>query len=171
MLPGSIVVPGTPIFTGFNTVEHDGFVFKYNSNGGGAAGTYTGTVKIPPNCYLVDVALYGVSLWTGSSTVAAIVGDADDDNGYLVSTNLKATDLLAGEAISVAAGTAMAGGLIGAYVANSAWAGGVYSTSARSITCLITAVGTATAGETHFIVKYMRFSPSRGLGTPVYAAT
>ncbi len=132
---------------------------------------------LPPYCYLYDVALIGVSLWTGTSTIGAIVGDGDDDNGFFTTTNLKATDLLAGEAISVNAGTAMAGGLIGAYVANSAWAvgGGTtnarYNVTARTITCLVTAAGTATAGETHFLVTYTQLSGSEPLGTPTYAAT
>lgn len=173
----NIVIPPVQSYCGFNPWSMVGFKIRYDSNGGGAAGTYTASVVLPPYAYLIDVALVGVTLWTGSSTIGVIVGDGDDDNGFFTTANLKATDLLAGEAISVNAGTAMAGGLIGAYVANSAWAvgGGTtnarYSTSARTITALVTAAGTATAGETHFLVSYAIMSGSLPLGAPVYAAS
>lgn len=162
---------------GANVPVWCGFKFLYNSNGGGAAGTYTGSIIVPAYCYLVDVMLINVVLWTGSDTITAIVGDGDDDNGFLTTTNLKATDLIAYEAASVGAGTALAGGLVGAYIANSQWTPGSgtygrYAPVARTLTCKITAAGTATAGETHFLVSYVGpFAGATCLQSPVYAAT
>lgn len=164
-------------YTGQNVVCWGGFIFKYDSGGGGgAAGAYTGSLVVPAYCYLMDVQLQGVTLWTGSGTVAAIVGDADDADGFITSTDLKATDLLAGESISIAAGTAMAGGKIGAYVANSQWCKGSgtygqYATAARTITCTITTSGTATAGETHLLIAYLPVHGREPFVAPTWAAS
>jgi len=172
-----VVIPATQSWAGFNPVCAAGIKLLYNSGGGGgAAGTYLGDVVVPAYSYLVDVQLHGISLWTGSSTITAIVGDADDDNGFFTTTNLKATDLIANESISVAAGTALAGGLVGAYIANSQWTLGSgtyarYAPVARTITCKVSAGGTCTAGETHMIVLFIPPFNSSPLGTPSYLAT
>jgi hypothetical protein len=173
----NVVCPAIRPWDGYNPVIFTGHKIRYDSNGGGAAGTYTASVVVPAYCYLWDVMLVGKTLWTGSSTIAVIVGDADDDNGFIVSTNLKSGgELAAGQSVSIAAGTALAGGRIGAYIASSAWVVGSgtygrYAEVPRTITALVTAAGTATAGETHFIVAYAQASGSEPLGTPVFAAT
>lgn len=172
------VCPTRP-WEGFNTDRWVGHDISYNSGGTGleaTSRTYTSNIIIPPKSFLLDVQLHAWTLWTGSGAISAIVGDADDDNGYFTTTNLKATDLLAKEAASVAAGTAMAGGLIGAYVANSQWVSGSgtygqYAEVARTITCKITAAGTATAGRTLFLVRYLEISGSEPLGVPTYLAS
>jgi len=170
------ICPQRP-YIGFNATRWVGHKLTYNSNGAGAAGTITSNIYVPAYCYLVDVQLIGVTLWTGSSTIAAIVGDADDDNGFFVTTNLKSGgNLAAGQRLAIGAGTAMAGGQIGAYVASSAWVVGSgtygpYAAVPRIITCKITAAGTTTAGETHFVVGYREFDATEPLGTPVFAAT
>ena len=166
-------------WVGFNTVRWVGHDIQYNSGGTGidaTSRTYTSTIIVPQYCILIDVMLIGVTLWTGSSTISAIVGDADTTNGFFTTTNLKATDLLAGESISVGAGTAMAGGLVGGYVANSQWgpASATYGqwsgAAGRKITCTVTAAGTATAGRTLFVVGYLEFSGSEPMGVPTYAS-
>jgi hypothetical protein len=163
-------------YNGFNPIVMVGHKVKYDSNGGGAAGTYRASIIVPAYCYLVDVQLHGISLWTGSAGITGIVGDADDPDGFFTSRDLKATDLLANQSLSVAAGTALAGGGIGAYIASSRWTIGSgayarYTPVARTITFLVTAAGTATAGETHFLVLYTEPSGREPLGTPVYTAT
>lgn len=116
------------------------------------AGTYTGSITVPAGALIIDIIVQGVALWTASGAVTMKVGDAADDDRYFVSTNLKATDLLAGESLSFA----QSGGLGGAdfqgggtHIANR------YSASARTISGIISAAGTGgTAGRTRLIVVY-----------------
>lgn len=144
---------------------------------GAAAGVHTVAIQVPAYSILLNVGIIGVALWNQGTSADMIVGDADDDNGFIVSTDLKATDLLAGESIWVGSGTAMAGGKIGAYVANSQWTIGSgvapqYNSSARTITFKNTTVGTAaTTGETICLVEYLTFSGSEPITTGTYVAT
>jgi len=72
-----------------------------------------------------------------------------DPDGYFTGIDLKATDLLAGENISFA----LAGGLAGAYIAASQ-ANKRYSSSAHTISGIVTQVGTGTLGVTRMTVIY-----------------
>ena len=110
-----------------------------------------GQVKVPANSYILDVQVHGVSLWVSGAAVAMIVGDGDDDNGFHASTDLKATDLLAGEANTME----HPGGLAGAYTASEQRV--FYSSSARTVIANITFTANATAasaGETRVLVMY-----------------
>ena len=113
------------------------------------AGTYTGAVTVPANASILDIVVDGVALWTAATSATMTVGDAGHASGYFAAVNLKATDLLAGESLSFA----LAGGKAGAYIANSAVTPR-FSTSARTISGVVTSVGAGTAGRTRMTVIY-----------------
>lgn len=141
---------GTPT-AGFNPVAgiHAEMVTFTETSG---AGTYTGAVSLPAGATLLDIIIDGVALWGASSSAALIVGDDSDSDGFYASTNLKATDLLAGESLSFA----QSGGKAGAYQTGTGthWASR-YSASARTITGTVTTVGTGgTTGRTRMTVVY-----------------
>lgn len=124
---------------------------KSSDNGGGAAGTYTGSVKIPPDANIIDVILNARTLWDSGTSATGKVGDTVDDDGIFVGVDLKATDLLAGESIS----TALAGGKAGADVANSQFnRRTTFAGAQRTISLIVTTVGVTTAGETWMTVLY-----------------
>ncbi len=64
------------------------------------AGTYTGSVVLPAGSTVHDIIIHGTALWDNAGAVTLKVGDAADDDAYYTAVNLKATDLLAGEALS-----------------------------------------------------------------------
>ena len=110
-----------------------------------------GKLSVPANSYILDVQVHGVALWVSGAAVSMIVGDSDDDNGFHAATNLKATDLLAGEANTME----HPDGLAGAYTASEQRK--FYSSSARTVIAdiTITTHGTAaSAGETRVLVLY-----------------
>ena len=118
-----------------------------------ASGDYTliGKVSIPANSYIVDIQVHGITLWVSGAAVAMIIGDDDDDNGFVASTDLKATDLLVGEANTIE----HPGGKAGAYLASEQRK--TFSASARSVNAKVTvsAHGTAaSAGRTKVLVLY-----------------
>jgi hypothetical protein len=114
------------------------------------AGVYTGSVTVPAGASILDIVVNGVALWTATTSATLKVGDAADDDGYFTAVNLKATDLLAGESISLES----AGGKAGAYVANSQ-VSPRYSASARTVSGIVTTVGAAgNAGRTRITVTY-----------------
>jgi hypothetical protein len=125
------------------------------------AGVYTATVAIPAGATIHDIVVNGVSLWTASTSATMTVGDAGNASGYFAAVNLKATDLLAGESISFD----QAGGKAGAYIANSQ-VSPRYSASARTISGVVTTVGTGTGGVTRMTVVWS--APSAGF---IVAAT
>lgn len=115
-----------------------------------AAGVYTGEVAMPAGATLVDVIVNGVALWAATTSATLIVGDGDDPDGFFTGVNLKATDLLAGESLSLA----LAGGKAGAYIANSQ-VSPRYSATAREVIAEVTTVGAAGAtGRTRVVVVY-----------------
>ena len=78
-----------------------------------------------------------------------IVGDGDDDNGWYTSTNLKATDLLADEALTFE----HPGGKAGVFLASEARI--FYNAGAVDVIAKVTTVGTAaTVGRTRLAVFY-----------------
>lgn len=116
----------------------------------GAAGVYTVTVPIPAKATIVDIIVSGVALWTAGTSATLKVGDANTSDGYFTAVDLKATDLLAGEQISLA----LAGGKAGSYIAASQ-ANKRYSDTARVVAGVVTTVGTpASTGVTRMTVVY-----------------
>lgn len=124
--------------------------------------TSTGTVVIPAGATLVDIVVTSSVLWTKSSA-RFTCGDAGAATGWFTSTNLNATDLVVGEALRAAGGTAAWGGVNGAYLVsatgrfggNSATFSGPYYSSAGSVigVCTVTP-GAGTAGRTFMTVTY-----------------
>ena len=127
--------------------------FDYSQVGDHSTVSYEliGKVGIPAGSYIVDIQVHGITLWVSGAAVAMIIGDDDDDNGFVASTNLKATDLLAGEANTIE----HPGGKAGAYLASEQRK--TYSASARSVNAKVTVTnhGTAvSAGRTKVLVLY-----------------
>lgn len=112
------------------------------------AGTYTGTIVVPAGSYTLDVAVHGIALWDAASSASMIVGDTDDD-GFFTATNLKATDLLAGEVNNFE----HPGGKAGVYIASEQRV--LYNAAARTINGIVTSVGSGSAGRTHLVVTYV----------------
>ena len=113
------------------------------------AGTYTGTMVLPAGHRIIDIGCDGQALWNSAGACALIVGDAADPDGFFTSTDLKATDLLAGEINNLE----HPGGKAGVYIA--AEQRNLYSATARSIIAVVTqASGTGTAGRTRVYVVY-----------------
>lgn len=112
------------------------------------AGTYTGTIVVPAGSYVLDVAVHGIVLWAAGTSASMIVGDTDDD-GFFTATNLKATDLLAGEVNNFE----HPGGKAGVYIASEQRV--LYNAAARTINGIVTSVGAGTAGRTHLVVTYV----------------
>ena len=83
----------------------------------GSGTSYTATVEVPANTLVLDIGFVTTVLWDGTSASLGI-GDDDDADGWLTTVDLKATDLLVGEVISIrdADGTAPWGGVQGAYL-------------------------------------------------------
>jgi hypothetical protein len=134
---------------GFNPVG--GIVARqvvFSENG---AGTYTGAIVVPAGAVVLDVIVHAAALWTAGTSASLVVGDGDDADGIYVATNLKATDLLAGESLSFA----QSGGRAGAYNAgtNTHWTNR-YSASEKTITATVTSVGAGTGGRTRVVVVY-----------------
>ena len=128
-------------------------VFDWKQVGDHSSVSYhlIGQVKVPANSYILDVQVHGVALWVSGAAVSMIVGDGDDDNGFHAATDLKATDLLVGEANTME----HPGGLAGAYT--TAQQRVFYDSSARTVIADVTVTnhGTAvTAGETRVLVMY-----------------
>ena len=128
-------------------------VFDFKQVGDHSSVSYhlIGQVKVPANSYILDVQVHGVSLWVSGAAVSMIVGDGDDDNGFHAATDLKATDLLVGEANTME----HPGGLAGAYTAVQQRV--FYSASARTVIAKLTLANNATAasaGETRVLVMY-----------------
>ena len=81
---------------------------------GGAAGVWSASIEIPAGAVLIDCIVHATAVWNATTSATLIVGDATDDDGIFTGVNLKATDLLATESISV---NGLAGGKHGADLA------------------------------------------------------
>ncbi len=125
------------------------------------AGTYTATFDIPPNATLLDIVVEAEALWTAATSAVLDVGDSADPNGYFSAVNLKATDLLAGESISIGS-TQTRGGDDGDYltVGTSTHISRRFSADARNIAAVVTSVGAGTAGRTRITVVYAVGNPT-----------
>ena len=112
------------------------------------AGTYTGTIALPAKSRIIDIGIDATAAWTAGTSASMIVGDGDDDNGFFVATDLKATELLDGEINNIE----HPGGMAGAYIASEQRV--LYSADARNIIGVVTSVGAGTAGRTRMYVVY-----------------
>jgi hypothetical protein len=121
----------------------------------GAAGTYTGSVTVPGNSWLLDIKLWNDVYWTAGTSALMDVGDAADPDGWFTQIDLKATDIVAGANAEVIDFN-NPGGQEGAYLVTATGERAeMYSASERVITGLVTTVGTtATAGRTRMVVIY-----------------
>ena len=117
--------------------------------------TYTGSVAVPAGATILDVVVHAVALWDDGTSAVMKVGDVADDDGIFTGVNLKATDLLAGESISLG----YTGGKEGADVDGGETAGDHvrrrYLSTARVISGVVTTGGQdGTAGRTRMTVLY-----------------
>lgn len=121
------------------------------------AGTYTADFILPAGAVLYDIIVTAEALWTAATSAAIVVGNAGDPDGYIASTNLKATDLLAGESISIGGGTDTAGGKAGAdaIVGTNTHIVDRYDAAEATITATVTSVGAGTAGRTRVDVLFI----------------
>jgi hypothetical protein len=119
------------------------------------AGTYTADFDLPAGATLVDIIVEAEALWTAATSAVIDIGDTNDPDGYFSAVNLKATDLLAGESVSLGS-TQVNGGDGAAYVivGTSTHLNRRYSSAERTITATVTSVGAGTAGRTRVTVLY-----------------
>lgn len=119
----------------------------------GAAGVYTGSVSVPAGALITDIKVWSTVLWGAGTSALMDVGDGADPDGWYTQINVKATDLLVGEEINFE----NLGGKAGAYiVAASGLRSAAYSASARTISGVITTVGTASSvGRTFMVVRFV----------------
>lgn len=125
------------------------------------AGTYTATFNLPENAHLIDIIVEAEAVWAAATSAALDIGDAADPNGWIAALNLKATDLLAGESVSLLS-TQVRGGQAGAYltVGTSTHIARTFSTAARDITAVVSSVGAGATGKTWVTVLYAVGSPT-----------
>jgi hypothetical protein len=125
------------------------------------AGVYTTNFILPPNATLIDIIVEAEALWTAATSALLDIGDSADADGYFSAVDLKATDLLAGESVSIGS-TQVRGGDNGAYltVGTSTHISRRFSSAARTIAAVITSVGAGTAGRTRITVVYTSSSPT-----------
>jgi len=121
------------------------------------AGAYTGTIALPAGSRIIDIGVDGQAVWTAGTSASIIVGDGGDDNGFFAATNLKETDLAAGEINNIE----HPGGKAGAYITGEQRK--LYSAAARNIIGVATSVGAGTAGRTRMYVCYA--TPTAGAAT------
>lgn len=124
----------------------------------GAAGTYTGSVTVPANSWLLDIKIYNLTYWGAGTDALLDVGDADDPDGWFSQISLKATDIVdyTNDTDAEVIDFNNAGGKPGAYlVAATGERQLMYAATERVITGLVTTTGTtATAGRTRMVVIY-----------------
>jgi hypothetical protein len=113
------------------------------------AGTYTGTVALPPGAFLVDVAWHNTALWTATTSATMKVGTGADDDMFFTAVDLKAApaaDVNGAGGISSAkndTGSGAAGGKTG------------YFAGATNVIGVVTTVGGAgNAGRSVMVVRY-----------------
>lgn len=113
------------------------------------AGVYTFTASLPAGARIIDIGVQAIALWTAATSATLIVGDDATTNGFFTATDLKATDLLAGESNTIE----HPGGLAGAYIVSEQRA--LYSAQMRNVIFKVTTVGTTgAAGRLHCYVVY-----------------
>jgi len=120
------------------------------------AGVYTASVSLPAGATILDITVSGVALWNTATSATLKVGDTASDNGFFTAVNLLATDLLAGEALTLFAPGGKQGAYIVPGIADDAYqVNRLYVATARVITAIVTTVGaTGSAGRTRLMVAY-----------------
>jgi len=120
------------------------------------AGTYTADFTLPAGSTLYDIVATAEAVWTAGTSASLEVGNSGDADGYIAATNLKATDLLAGESISIGGGTDVAGGKAGAdaVVGTNTHIVDRYYAAEEIIKATVVSVGAGTAGRTRVDVLY-----------------
>jgi hypothetical protein len=120
----------------------------------GSGTTYTGTVPVQAGTFVLDIQFRSTVLWDGTSA-ALDVGDDDDANGYFAAINLKATDLLVGEVLSLASSENW-GGKQGVYlVAATGLKSATYYATANNIIGVVTpGAADGSAGRSFMHVFY-----------------
>jgi len=123
------------------------------------AGTYTGTVVIPAGATLIDVIVHADALWTAGTSATLIVGDTVDDDGIYTAVDLKATDLLAAESLSIAFPAGQFGADVVVDYTSVATIGASYVkrrqlSTERTLQAKVTSVGAGTAGRTRVTFVY-----------------
>lgn len=111
-------------------------------------GTYTATFSLPAGARIIDIGVQALVLWAAGTSASLKVGDAADDDGFFVATDLKATDLLVGETNNIE----HPGGKAGVYIASEQRV--LHQASARSVIGVVTSVGAGTAGRTRMYCAY-----------------
>ena len=114
------------------------------------AGTYTGTITIPAYAVILDIIVHAEALWTAATSASLEIGDADDPDGFFTTVDLKATDLLAQESVSL---VETDGGVGGAYVTATHITDRLQA-AARTLTATVVSVGAGTAGRTDVVVIF-----------------
>ena len=150
------LAPGAVRVVGGQLIESDG----------PAAGVYTFDVKLPAYAVLLDVVIHNEALWTADTSATLETGfySVDSDTGAIstaidaddiyAAVNLKATDLVAGAALSFAWGGGVEGDLQGV-VATQDFLTDAVDVVDRFIRTKVTTVGTVgTAGKTYVYVIY-----------------
>lgn len=118
------------------------------------AGTYTGTVTIPAGAVIADIIVHNTALWTATTSASLEVGDGDDADGFFTAVDLKATDLLANESISLQGPQGGVGGVY-ATAGTSTHITNRVAAAERTITATVVTVGAAgAAGRTSVLVMY-----------------
>lgn len=112
------------------------------------AHVFTGTIPLPAGARIIDIGVDGKTLWNAATSASIIVGDDVDPDGFFTATDLKATDLLAGEINNLE----HPGGKAGAYIASEQRQ--LQSASARNIVGVVTQVGSGNTGTTIMYVVY-----------------
>lgn len=128
--------------------------------------THTASFVIPAGALLTNIFALSTVLWAAGGTAALTIGDAAAANGWFVSTNLKATDLLVGERLE-AANPNCWGGVNGIYLTAAGRFGqlvspvmGGYCPVAYTVIATITVTGpSAAAGRTFVAVSYTLPTP------------
>jgi hypothetical protein len=125
------------------------------------AGTYTANFTIPENATLIDIIVEAEALWAAGTSAVMDIGDSADADGYFSAVNLKATDLLAGESMSIGS-TQTRGGDDGAYltVGTSTHISRRFSSASRTISAVVTSVGAGATGRTRVTVVYSVGAPT-----------
>lgn len=126
----------------------------------GAAASYTLTVPIPAGATVHDILIIPRVLWNGTSA-SLKVGDTADDDGFFTGVNLKATDLVVGEVLSIKEST-LWGGKEGVYlVAATGRRGptssnfGLHYAAGSNLTFIVTpGAADGSAGRTQVVVIY-----------------
>lgn len=149
---------------GLGTVRAESI--RFLESAGTAAGVYSASFEVPDGAVLIDVIVHGQALWTAGTSATMDVGDTATPNGIFVGVNLKATDLLAGESLSM---QGLAGGKHGADLAldyTSVATIGAQQikrrriAGARTVSAKVTTVGTlGVAGITDVVFVYAYPSP------------